>query len=535
MRGMVWVFTVLGLMLSGCAIRDAHKSVEEGKTQIQSAMESSKKNFEKPGLIRTDRPLLGAQKVSVKEDVLPEKFSQEITFVSMGTQRLAEILDTLSAMTGISFDIQDVVSDSKSTQADTMDVPGGSLQSQALAYRFQGRLSAALDDLAARVKATWKYDPDLNRVIFYQFESRVFGLALPSGEKQVTSSISVGGIGGGEGGGGSSGGTVSVSSNMKIDPWSSVMDGIRILLGDSQKDGAAAGGGSSKDTVRGDDGYAVANRDLAQIIVVARPKILGRVATYVEQMNIRFARNVLIDVRVLELQANQESEIGFSAKALFQTALKAQGLDVFDVGVVGASIPQIGSTTPSAIQITAKRTDPGNMMDIDGVIQALAGVSNVMMKNQGQIVAINGQPASFQQVNQASYLQSVQTTLTPDAGAQTSYQPGQVTVGFTANFLPIILADNRIMLQYQIQSSSLLGLRDVGAGDTKIQVPEIYSQSLQQQAYLHDGDILVLFGFEQERSQMNNSVGFLSAGSAANKKRTMTAVIIQAHAAKHTM
>jgi len=50
---------------------------------------------------------------------------------------------------------------------------------------------------------------------------------------------------------------------------------------------------------------------------------------------------------------------------------------------------------------------------------------------------------------------------------------------------------------------------------------------LQQQAYLKDGQAIILFSFEQDRSQTDSSLGFSNVSGSAMKNRTMSAVIIQ--------
>jgi len=89
------------------------------------------------------------------------------------------------------------------------------------------------------------------------------------------------------------------------------------------------------------------------------------------------------------------------------------------------------------------------------------------------------------------------------------------------------LPDNRIMLQYQINTSTLSGLKTITSGGSSIQAPEISSQSLQQQAYLKDGQAIILFSFEQDRSQNGSTYGFTNISGAGSKNRSMTAVIIQ--------
>lgn len=268
-----------------------------------------------------------------------------------------------------------------------------------------------------------------------------------------------------------------------------------------------------------ENGYVIVNRDLSQIIVVAKPKYMDRVEKYVEQINKRFARNVLIDVRVYDIQLSDAAQAGISAN--FQKVLSKYG-----VNIVGGDPAGVSSVTGTPSSITISNGSASSSV-FDVVAQALSTSGRVSTKNQGQVVAINGQPAPFQQASQITYLSSMQTTQTANVGSQVSLQPGTVTVGFTANFLPTILPDNRIMLQYQINTSTLSGLKTITSGGSSIQAPEISSQSLQQQAYLKDGQAIILFSFEQDRSQNGSTYGFTNISGAGSKNRSMTAVIIQ--------
>lgn len=346
---------------------------------------------------------------------------------------------------------------------------------------------------------------------------------LPPGAKKVDASISIGGTGGG-----ASGGSVAIGSNTQINPWQSTLGGIGVLLGASTESSSS----EESSMVKGTHGYAIINRDLAQVIVVARPQTMQRIADYIDQTNKRFARNVLIDVRVIEFQSNDGAQAGIRGDLLMDKAFRSGPLSQLSLGFNGSTISTITDSAPSSITIGARKDASSSTVTLDSVVQALDSVSRVAVRNQGQIVAINGQPAPFQQANQITYLASTSTTQTPDAGTQTSRTPGSVTVGFTANFIPTVLADNRIMLQYQIQSSSLLGLKTIGSGNDAIQAPEVFSQSLQQQAYLNDGDVIALFGFDQDRSQVVNSSGILSKSRSASQNNIQTAVLIQVRVAR---
>lgn len=531
------------IQTSSVETSNAVETIEKAKTQAHSAFEGN--------IVRVKRPFFVGARVSQQsaQEKIPLHLDQEINFSSNGMQGLPQIVETLSQVTGIPMFLEAVNDDQSGGDASMLPpIPGleasfAQSSGQSLSYRFNGPLSRLLDDLARRVDLSWRYVSESNRIEFFKYESRVLSLMLPPGKKKVTSSISIGSGSSGDSGSGSSGGgsgsgssgdtssgggtggSVSVTGNQEIDPWTSVLDGIGVLLesGNSESGSTSNSSDSESDSgstrVQSDNGFVIANRDLSQVIVVARPRYMERVANYVEQINKRFARNVLIDVRVLEVQVNDNAQAGISAN--LTRTLTNSGFQI-----IGANPLSGGSASlPSRLLINAQTASGKTIFEV--LAEALSTNGRVSLKNQGQVVAINGQPAPFQQANQVSYLASVQTTLTPDVGSQTSIQPGTVTVGFTANFLPTILADNRVMLQYQINSSSLLGLKTVSSGETSIQVPEIFSQSLQQQAYLKDGQTIVLFAFEQDRAQTGETTGLLTLGRSGARNKVMSVVAIQ--------
>ncbi len=99
-------------------------------------------------------------------------------------------------------------------------------------------------------------------------------------------------------------------------------------------------------------------------------------------------------------------------------------------------------------------------------------------------------------------------------------------VGFTANFLPLILGDNRILLQYQLQISQLTAITQVSSGNSSIQTPQIATQSLQQQAFVKDGQSIVLFGFDQNRNTLDTNGNLGGASKAGTTQRQMMVIVM---------
>jgi len=233
---------------------------------------------------------------------------------------------------------------------------------------------------------------------------------------------------------------------------------------------------------------------------------------------------VLIDLKIYDVALDDKEGAGLSADIVF-SRLNRYGLEVVSAPSVG-----FGSTTPG--QATLEVSNPNSKFNGSQLVaEALSSFGNLSVTTSGQVMAINGQPAPLQIAEEINYLASASTTVYGafDQLRSTSLTPGSRVVGLTANFLPTILADNRILLQYQLTMSSLLALDTISSGGTSIQTPRIASQSVQQQAFVRDGQTLVLFGFEQNRSGMDGNVSLLGASRVATGKRSLRVIVMQIH------
>ncbi|WP_027015211.1 type II secretion system protein GspD [Comamonas composti] len=313
----------------------------------------------------------------------------------------------------------------------------------------------------------------------------------------------------------------------------------------------------------------VVTPEMAMITVTAPPTSLDRIADYITRVNQRFSKNVMIDVKIYDVSLNEQASAGFSADLLY-TKLGSYG-----VQVAGGSIGILGPTQGDVDALTARRaaaagssqtttsitTDPLTGMpttsttttSTPGVIapsvsrfagstamaRALQTFGKISAITSGQVMAVNGQPAPLQIATEVTYLASTSTTvassntlLSNNSGAvtpvATSLTPGSVVVGLTANFLPQVLGDNRILLQYQLTSSSLAGMSTVSSGNSSIQTPTVSSQSLQQQAFVRDGEAIVLFGLEQTASSLTGGQSIpANVGRDASKSRTLRVIMLQ--------
>lgn len=374
----------------------------------------------------------------------------------------------------------------------------------------RGSISGFLTHVTSRMNASWRVVD--GEIEIFQHETRSFQVSLPPGSRTMTSSLNLGsapgqgGSSGGSAGGssgnsGASGAQSSVSSTLTLNTFEAVLNGVKALVGsDGQSKTKAA--------------TVVGNPELGLITVTGRPAALERIARHVEALNERVAQNVFVQMKVMSVSYNNDDYVSL-------------GLD----GIISKGLTelQLTSTAPTATAngspgfLTVRRTG-GSMAGSELIFGLLKQVGDVNIVRSGQVIAANGQPAGMQIADEVNFLAQVSTTVAANAPAQTSLTPGSRTVGFTASVLPLVLADNRLLLQFTLNLSSLLDLTKNSSGGQTIQTPQIASQTLQQQAYVRDGESIVLFGFEQDRESTARALGIMGGG--VNKQTQRQAMVI---------
>ena len=558
----------VGIFLAGCAgFEEPEARVKTVETTAAKYRDDNVASASSGGVQRTSRPRISGQEVVLRSlNTLPAKFSTPVTYSTHGAQGFSEVLEAVSERAGISIRGTEVLQSQGQNgssgmgggfpQPATNGVSSGKLGGS-VQLEYSGTLRGLLDELAARAEASWRYTAATNSVNFFRYETRTLSVHLPPGAKSVSASITLSGAGGGSsgGGGGSSGGgdsggssgsagNVSVSQTQVIDPWSSVMRGIQSILGSSgdgrggassgSSSGASGGrsgvggggmgatGGSQQSnamSASGDDGQASANPELGMITVTARPHAVERIAAYVNSINARFAQNVMIDFKVLNLTLDNNMSAGFSLDVLYRK-LNNNGLSI----VGGAPLQPSAGSPGRAVFTNGNPNSKWNGSEI--VAEALKQFGTVAVKTEGQVTAVNGQPAPFQMADEVTYLASSQTTTAPTVGSTTALTPGSRIVGFTANMTPLILGDNRILLQYQMEISRMV-LTQATSGNATIQTPRVSKQSLQNQAFMRDGEVIVLFAFDQNRDSADMALSLGGATRAGRGERSLVVIVMQ--------
>ena len=570
------VLGVLSLMLGACVELSGEQQVASRTEQAQDWMKRLSEKAASADLIQNDAPRVTGEEVKLRVAALPQALLARMSYHTEGNQSFLQVLDSLSTLLSMPLSANDLgvtpllassaLSASSSPTARALTgLPTGvqvasspglgweALASTPITLNYQGTVKGLLDELARKINGAWRFNALTQGVEFFCYDTRVLSLSLPPGVKRISAAISLSGVSGGAAASGagslsSSAGNVAVSQSLSVNPWASIMQGIQSLLSEGASGAPSTGGANAAVALSGaataatsgvsgtsgtsgaggmalnaasSNGLAIANPELGLITVTARPAHLARIAHYIDAINERFAHNVLIDVKIFSVSLDAQNSLGLGLNVLYKP------LTALGASVSTPTALQAGTDTPGIITL-APASASSRWSGSSVVAQALSQFGKVALQKQGQVLAVNGQPSPIQVANEITYVTSSTTTSAANVGTSVTQNTGTVVVGFTANFLPLILGDHRILLSYQMQISALASPLTPNAQG--IQTPNIASQSLQQQAFLNDGQAIVLFGFDEQSSGSSKAVEWAGASSASTQARQMVVIVVQVNA-----
>ena len=565
------VLGVLSLMLGACVELSGEQQVASRTEQAQDWMKRLSEKAASADLIQNDAPRVTGEEVKLRVAALPQALLARMSYHTEGNQSFLQVLDSLSTLLSMPLSANDLgvtpllassaLSASSSPTARALTgLPTGvqvasspglgweALASTPITLNYQGTVKGLLDELARKINGAWRFNALTQGVEFFCYDTRVLSLSLPPGVKRISAAISLSGVSGGAAASGalsSSAGNVAVSQSLSVNPWASIMQGIQSLLSEGARGAPSTGGANAAVALSGaataaasgvsgtssasgmalnaasSNGLAIANPELGLITVTARPAHLARIAHYIDAINERFAHNVLIDVKIFSVSLDAQNSLGLGLNVLYKP------LTALGASVSTPTALQAGTDTPGIITL-APASASSRWSGSSVVAQALSQFGKVALQKQGQVLAVNGQPSPIQVANEITYVTSSTTTSAANVGTSVTQNTGTVVVGFTANFLPLILGDHRILLSYQMQISALASPLTPNAQG--IQTPNIASQSLQQQAFLNDGQAIVLFGFDEQSSGSSKAVEWAGASSASTQARQMVVIVVQVNA-----
>ncbi len=235
----------------------------------------------------------------------------------------------------------------------------------------------------------------------------------------------------------------------------------------------------------------VASASDADFAITLAGQVVGDPAKVINRLTIEEQEQVLLRVRVLEMQRTVLKQLGVDVAALIGT-----GNVVFDIASVNPfslNGRAIGGLGPGATTGTSFLWSDGSDA-VGAVLQAFERNGYVRTLAEPNLTAISGEPASFL----AGGEYPVPTSRDRDGNVTVTFKPFGVGLGFT----PVVLSGGRISMRISTEVSELTSegafLINGGGGIDGLSIPALSVRRAETTVELPSGGSLVIAGLIEE-------------------------------------
>lgn len=345
---------------------------------------------------------------------------------------------------------------------------------------YNGSLSGFLNTTAAYYDIGWSYHD--GRIQFSRNITRTFKLASMPTVLESSASMT-GGLTGKESDKGSSmnaGSTQTSSIKVQLDFWKELEANLKNSIGDN--------------------GTFTVSPTNTSITVTAPASVVDRVGRQIQEANKQLLRQVAIKVDVYRFNVARDSNWQFDLTAQFKTGVAKYGLGSTALLADGQNL--VGSVTASVAG--------GRFEGSKAVLDMLEENGDVSVVTTANVTTMSGQPVPVQVSNSRGYVSAIKVEMN-DNKTTTTAESSMVTAGFSMNILPNVMDDGKVLMQYNMNISTLVGKDNgfetvvIDNNGTKMQLPNVDQRSFIQSGMVNNGSTLVMAGFEQVLNNTSDS------------------------------
>ncbi|MDR3126198.1 MAG: hypothetical protein LBT92_01030 [Rickettsiales bacterium] len=349
-----------------------------------------------------------------------------------------------------------------------------------MSVSYTGTLSGLLDMLSGKMNLEWSYKG--GRITFYKYKTRTFVLHTLSTNSTYSANIASG-----------SDSAATLQTTASVKEWEEIQAVVKSIV---------------------TDGEIQVSPSTNSLTVTSTPKILDRVEAYIKEQNRRFAKQVAVTVKVLQVSLNKSNDFGLNLKAAFDGAFS-----------MSATYPNEAKEGVSFAILGGDNKFVGS----EAAIKALSSQGKTSLVTSAVVTARNNRIVPINNIQTFKYVSSI-STLTENTNSTTEITPAEESTGFSMQIMPNILENGRLMLMFNMSLKELISLDSFSASGTTIQLPKIEQRNFMQEIVMESGQTAVLTGFEKIQN-VNSSEGlgkaeFTPIGGSMGSKTSRDVLVV---------
>ncbi|KAA1254712.1 hypothetical protein F0M16_10625 [Vibrio cholerae] len=263
------------------------------------------------------------------------------------------------------------------------------------------------------------------------------------------------------------------------------------------------------------------NTNTGMITVTDVPSVHREVEKYIEQINVMASKRVLIKTQVIDIVSDDNGDYGMDLNAIYSGSsrfnFKFNPLDPsatggnFEIGLIDGTSAWNGSKA---------------------LVSALNTMSKNIYENSSTVTTQNGQPVPVQIIDRKNFVEKVTSETDEDGVKSYEITTNKVMPGFSMTALPKLTSKGTVAMQLAIDLKKLNALNDFTAGDISATLPDETQKSFMQNVNIKNGQTLMLSGFEttindSEVKSVGGEESWLFGGKkVGGKKKVMTLILV---------
>ena len=356
-------------------------------------------------------------------------------------------------------------------------------------------LGSVLTSIVTPLGYSWKVRRD--KIVVFAFDTKTFRIVLPSlvhgflneisNETETKETES-----GGEGGDTTKtkakiGATITVQTKVEdMSVWDEIDANLKSFI--SEK------------------GKYIVNKGAGLIIVKDYGYILDNIAQYITNVNRELSRQVLLEVKLIDVTLSHTKETGIDWAAITK---KVSALGVGNLTVSG----NFTDAVSNGFVLNAQGPNAGSgdsRRGIQTLIKLLEEQGEVSVLSQPKQMVLNNQPAVIQVGRIVTYIASSTRSVT-DTGESYTVETSDVQEGITMFVVARINENGELYVNISPVLTTIEQIRQIQMGGTTIEAPEQTIRAMTTTVRIRNGDTIILGGLiSKNKKYTDQSVPFFN-------------------------